>query len=255
MKLTLAEKLFSRMNKELLINELNQKLKEISSKINVNYRIVGFNEKNWIKIEINGEDVEVFQELIKLKFGLAKTDLKELRIGDICKGFIVNSGKIDYGLYVDIGLIYPISNNAFYPLSTARSQLAYGKQLPMKEIINMYCLYDGFPLKVRITFIDYLRGNVEVELLGSQEDSLKNMINSYFERILIFDVFEKQILKVLRLTDVEKYIASIEQLSLSTFMLVCKLGINSQDIISRINSQLKNSRIYALKPSINKFKV
>jgi hypothetical protein len=254
MKLTIAEKLPSRINGESLLHELNKKLKEISSGINVSYRIIGFNEKNWIKAEVIGEDAEVFQELIKIKFGLAKTNLKELKIGDICKGFITNSEKINNGISIDIGLTYP-SKDAFYPLYTARSQLADGKKLSMKEIIETYCLYDGFPLKVRITLIDHSNGNVEVELLDTQEDYLKNMINSPFERVLIFDTLEEQISKVFKLIDVERDIAYIEQLGLSMFILVCKLGINSQSLILKISSLLKSSRIYALKPLINKFKV
>jgi hypothetical protein len=254
MKLTIAEKLPSRISRELLLHELNKKLKEISSGINASYRIIGFNEKNWIKAEVVGEDAEVFQELIKIKFGLAKTNLKELKVGDVCKGFITNSERIDHGIYIDIGLTYP-GKDAFYPLYTARSQLVDGKKLSMREIIGMYCLYDCFPLKVRITLIDYSNGNIEVELLGTQEYYLKNMINSPFERVLIFDVLEEQISKVFKLTDVERDIASIEQLGLSMFILVCKLGTNSQSIISKISSLLRSSRIYALKPLINKFKV
>jgi len=248
MKFIIAEKLTSRVSSSLLLHALDKELKEISSGINISYRIIGFNERNWIKVEAIGEDVEVFQELIKIKFGLAKTNLNELKIGDICKGFIMDDKSIENGINVDIGLINPISKNAFYPLHTIRAQLANGKSLNIKEIINKYCLYDGFPIKVRITSIDYENGNVEVELLNDQAEYLKSIISFPFEKVLIFDVFKDQLLKVLKSTYVEKDIASIKQISLSTFILVFKLEVNSLRIVSKISQLLKGSRIYVLRP-------
>ncbi|MEM2896337.1 MAG: DUF2110 family protein [Candidatus Bathyarchaeia archaeon] len=247
MKFTIAEKLAPRISPKALLNALSNELKEISSGIDASYRIVGFNEKNWIKVEITGEDVEVFRELIGIKFGFAKTNLNDLRIGDVCKGFVTNGKGVEDGILMDIGLVHPVRKDAFYPLLTARAQLAEGKGLSIKEVIDRYCLYEGFPLRLRVTSIDYGDGSTEVELLNTQEDYLKSILNSPLEKVLIFDAFKEQILKALKLTDIEREIASIEQLGLTVFILVCKLGTNSSGIISRIGSLLRGSRIYALK--------
>jgi hypothetical protein len=84
---------------------------------------------------------------------LAPISFEKLRLSSELRGRIVDSGKVGYGLYVDIGVSSPEIVDALIPLHTLRKQLVEDKKLSIHKIIEAFCLYDNLPLKVKFLYI------------------------------------------------------------------------------------------------------
>ncbi len=148
MKTVLSEKLDPTPSREGL-QELESDLEEISSGLQIRIGKMEAGAGGWISIDYNGEDSEVFTEILKNHYGLAPVQFSKLELGDTYRGFIVNSGEVGYGLYLDLGILSPQRVDGLYPLYRMRAQLADGWVQSLRQIARRFCLHDGLPLKVR----------------------------------------------------------------------------------------------------------
>ena len=228
------------------LRHLNDLLDNVASGLRVRHRIVGLTERGLVKIEIGGDDEEAFRETIHRRFGIAQVDLSNLEPSDICRGFIIDSGKVGYGLYVDVGILTPKPIDGLYPLHSIRAQLAEGQQLPIRQIINKYRLYDDFPLEVRIVKLG--EGRVEVELSDRQRESISEWNVLPFDRVIIFHAFPDDLQSAITSSSVERDLARVESLSLTTHLLTCKIGTEAPGIIAKLGSHLKGSRLFSFRP-------
>jgi len=228
------------------LRDLNELLKELASGLHVRHRIVGLTERGLIKLEIGGEDEDAFREMIHRRYGIAPIDLSNLELSDICRSFIIDSGKIGYGLYVDIGVLKPKLIDGLYPLHSIRAQLTEGQQLPIRQIIDKYHLYDDFPLEVRI--VELKEGKVEVELSDRQHESITEWSALPFDRVIIYHALLNDLQSAIRSLSVERDFAKVESLSLTTHLLTCKIGTEAPGIIAKLGSHLKGSRLLSFRP-------
>ena len=65
--------------------------------------------------------------------------------------FLVFSGKSKEELDVDFGVFSPQVTDAVVSGKQLCAQLADGKNIPLPELLDLFCLYDNVPLEVRIT--------------------------------------------------------------------------------------------------------
>ncbi len=225
---------------------LNDLLKDLSSGLHVTHRIVGLTERGLIKLEISGDDEEAFREIIRRRSGIAPVDLSNLELSDILRGFIVDSGKVGYGLYIDIGILTPKPIDGLYPLHSIRAQLIEGQQLPIREIINKYSFYDDFPLEVRIVRLE--GGKVEVELSDRQRESIAEWNDLPFDRVVIYHALPNDLQSAIRSSGIERDLAGVESLSLTTHLLTCKIGTQAPGIIAKLGPHLKGGRLFSFRP-------
>jgi len=203
-------------------------------------------ERGLIKLEISGDDEEAFCEIIRRRFGIAPVDLSNLEPGDICRGFIIDSGKVGYGLYIDIGVLTPKPIDGLYPLHSIRAQLVEGRQLPIRQIINIYHFYDDFPLEVRIVRLK--QGKIEVELSDRQRESITEWSALPFDRVIIYHALPDDLQSAIRSSSVERDLAKVENLSLTTHLLTCKIGTEAPGIVAKLGLHLKGSRLFSFRP-------
>jgi len=225
---------------------LDDLLKDVASGLHVRHRIVGLTERGLIRLEISGDDEEAFREIIHRRFGLAPVDLSNLELGDICRGFIIDSGKVGYGLYIDIGIMTPKPIDGLYPLHSIRAQLVEGRQLPIRQIINKYHFYDDFPLEVRIAKLK--EGKMEVELSDRQRESITEWSALPFDRVIIYHALPDELQSAIKSSSVERDLARVENLSLTTHLLTCKIGTQAPGIVAKLGSHLKGIRLFSFRP-------
>jgi len=225
---------------------LNDLLKDLASGLHVRHGIIGLTERGLIKLEINGDDEEAFREIIHLRSGIAPVDLSNLEPSDICRGFITDSGKVGYGLYVDIGILAPKLTDGLYPLHSIRAQLVEGRQLSIRQIIDKYHFYDDFPLEVRITKLK--EGRVEVELSDRQRESIAEWSALPFDRVIVYHILPNDLQSALKSSSVERDLARVESLSLTTHLLTCKIGTQAPGIVAKLGSHLRGSRLFSFRP-------
>ena len=221
-------------------------LKDIASGLHVTHRIIGLTERGLIRLEIKGDDEEAFCEIIQRRSGIAPVDLSNLELSDICRGLIVDSGKVGYGLYVDIGIVKPKPIDGLYPLHSIRAQLVEGRQLPIRQIIDKYHFYDDFPLEVRIA--ELKDGKIEVELSDRQRESITEWSTLPFDRVIIYHALPDELQSAIESSSLERDLARVESLSLTTHLLTCKIGTQAPGIIAKLGAHLKGSRLFSFRP-------
>src|SRR2546427_1979435 len=118
--------------------------------------------QEWLEVRAKGEDADAFLNLLKNKFEEAPRQASKIERWDVRRGFLVGSGRVGFGVYVDLGITEPTRKDVLYPLHRMRAQLADGAITPCREILEENGLADDFPVKVLVTEIDGERFTVEL---------------------------------------------------------------------------------------------
>src|SRR5438132_5389013 len=138
--------------------------------------------QQWLQVRARGEDAETFLNLLKEKFGEAPVLRSKVERWDVRRGFITGSGRVGFGVYVDIGILQPTRKDALYPLHRMRAQLSDGALKSSGEILQEHGLLDYFPVDVIVT---HSHGeNVTVELADKSRDLLIWWRKLLFDRVI-----------------------------------------------------------------------
>src|SRR5215467_1899361 len=92
--------------------------------------------KNWLDVKAAGDDAEAFINVLRNRFSTIPVQLSKVEKWDLARGNVVGSGKVGFGVYVDLGIFEPVARDSLYPLHRMRAQLADGVTKPCREIIE-----------------------------------------------------------------------------------------------------------------------
>jgi hypothetical protein len=246
MKTVLSEKLEPLAHRAGL-QELESDLGEISSGLHIQIGKIEAGAGGWISIDYDGEDSEVFTEILKSHYGLAPVQFSNMELGDTYRGFIVNSGEVGYGLYLDLGILSPQRVDGLYPLHRMRAQLADGWGQSLRQIARRFCLHDGLPLKVRIEGFENA-GKVTLALTDRQESYFKDWERYPFDRLVVLGSTINSVHRAIERTGLAKDIVRVERLSLASTILICKLGTQAPGVISELGPHLAATKLYSYIP-------
>lgn len=230
------------------IYSLQHVLTHIHGNLNAQFKVVGLTERHWIQLDVSGEDRDVFTHLLDREFGLAPISITNVSSTSTLRGKIIDSGKVGYGLYIDIGISEPSFVDALFPLYKMRSQLVHGRTLSARQIIDLYSLYDCLPLTVRISSINPITNKIEVELSTRQMEIFKIWISSRLDRVIVVGVTKRHIKNAITQTKHQRDVVQIENLGLLEHAVVCKLGTEAPGLISELGPNLTEARLYAFRP-------
>jgi len=247
MKTVLSEKIEEPLLREGL-QELESELKEVSSGLNVKIE-AATTEGGWVSLKYEGEDSEVFTEVLARDYGLAPVQLRNLELGNTYRGFITDSGRVGYGLYVDIGVLSPTRRDGLYPLHRMRAQLADGAAQPLRQITRRFCLYSGLPINVRIEELEGA-GRIGLALTDRQESNFKDWEKYPFDRVVVIGSLPSKVRRSIRRVGLDKDVVKVERLSLTSSVLTCKLGTEAPGVISKLGPQLATAKLYPFIPSV-----
>ena len=245
MELTLLERIPQGRDRKFQ-GALEKKLQELSSGLVVNLKVMGLSRGGMPRLQVSGEDEEAFLEILRRSFGLAPKNTQDLLDQPIRKGFIQRILEQENVLLIDIGL-EDQSLRAVLGAESLRAQLFDGVHIPLRSMVTRCGLLRDFPLEVRVLSCNG-SGSIEVELSDRERDLLNEWRCLPFDRIIIQNSLESEIIEAVRRAGLERDIAGLENLSFTTHSLVCKLGTDGQGLVRRLGSQLEAVRLFVFHP-------
>jgi len=201
--------------------------------------------QQWLQVRARGDDAETFLNLLKEKFGEAPVLRSKVERWDVRKGFLTGSGRVGFGVYIDIGILEPTRKDALYPLHRMRAQLSDGALKSSREILQENALADYFPVDVIVT---ELQGeNVTVELADRTRDQLLRWNKLLFDRVIAAGIDRDYAEKIVQSANLGLDIIKIDTLSLLVQCLVCKLDTDAPGVIAKIGNRLRGVELTAFK--------
>jgi len=193
--------------------------------------------QQWLEVRARGDDAETFLNLLKEKFGEAPVLHSKVERWDVRRGFITGSGRVGFGVYVDIGILEPTRKDALYPLHRMRAQLSDGALKSSREILQENGLLDYFPVDVIVT---QLQGeNVAVELADKSRDLFIWWRKLLFDRVIAAGIDRDYAEKTVKSANLGLDVIKIETLSLLVQCLVCKFDTDAPGVIAKIGNRLR----------------
>jgi hypothetical protein len=242
MKLTLLEHQTTSTSKNFqarLAEELGRLKGELDAAVSLHIR----SSSGWVQVEIAGEDSEIVTQLITNKFALAHTDLNDIEPQRNYQAEII--GTSGRGLNFDVGLGSG-HIECVVPTSNLNAQLTDGKNMPLRHVVECYCLYPGMKIGVRIA------GKTDQEIEGWLADSfidrLDDWIKTGLDRILAFECFRKEAESSILKTHLTRDIIAVDPLGLTVQSIVCKLGTDAVGLIPKLGQILRNQSLKPFQP-------
>ncbi|MFH0748904.1 MAG: DUF2110 family protein [Candidatus Bathyarchaeota archaeon] len=244
--LTLLEKLYG-PEEALSQNAFQEILTDFTSGLDAEVAFVGKNSRNWIQVESSGSDTKVAINYLRQRFGLVPS-LHDIPASIVIKGKIVDSAKVGYGLYVDIGVSNTSPVDVLIPLHRLRSHIVDGKKLSLREIVDVFCLHDNFPLSILLLKTNVDGNKMWAEPSDKQVEMFKNWQSTYLDRVIVLGSYRDQISLALERSGIKRDIAKIDELGFLEYALLCKLGTDAPGIIKVLGKFLPGVSLYAFSP-------
>ncbi|MCX6659901.1 MAG: DUF2110 family protein [Candidatus Bathyarchaeota archaeon] len=248
MKTILSEKLELYLHQEGT-QELETELRKICVGLEVNVKKIAMTDDGWASVEYEGEDSEVLTEILGREYGVAPVHSSKLKLGDIYRGFVVDSGRVGYGLYLDIGIFSPFKRDGLYPLHRMRSQLVDGNIQSLGQITRRFCLHDGLPLNVRIEDLDG-SGRITLALTDRQDSHFRDWERCPFDRVVVIGSSLSRVSGTIRRSGLDKDVIKTDRTSLVSNILTCKLGTEAPGVVAKLGPRLGKVKLYPFIPRV-----
>jgi hypothetical protein len=201
--------------------------------------------QEWLRVRARGDDADAFLNLLIEKFGEAPVHHSRVERWDVRKGFITGSGRVGFGVYVDLGINEPIRKDALYPLHRMRAQLSDGVAKSSRDILQQNALADYFPVSVTVTELEGEK--VSVELADETRERFLWWKRLPFDRVIAIGIGREEAEKAVQSAKLGFDVIKVESLSLLVQCLVCKMDTEAPGIIARIGGRLRGVGLAAFR--------
>ncbi|MFW9923472.1 MAG: DUF2110 family protein [Candidatus Thorarchaeota archaeon] len=216
--------------------------------LNVTLNSIILDESDFITVTLSGEDEIAAANYLKSLYGESK-NLEEISVGDTLTGYICSSGKVGFGLFVDIGIKEPYVLDALIPLFTLRKQLMNDKIVPARKIIGLFGLIDNLPVEITIEEKSIGLKKVEARFSDEQIARFDKWIDEGLDKLIVLGAFDDTINEVLETSEHEKDIIEIETIGWRENVLTCKFNTSAKGLIPIIGRLLPKVRLEIFSPS------
>ncbi|NHJ32566.1 MAG: DUF2110 family protein [Asgard group archaeon] len=245
-KLKLMTKLYTKKKENFIL--LKRNIEDNIKDLDVNISSIIFEDDGFVNVTLEGEDELAAYNYLDSLYGKS-IDLGVLKEGDTVKGYICSSGKVGFGVFVDIGIKEPYRVDALLPLFSLREQLVEGKTFPVRKIIKMYGLIDNFPIEITMQKVSIGTKKAEAKLSEKQVETFEKWKEEGLDRLLILGAFEDEIESALKRSNHSKDIIAIENLGWMENIITCKFNTNAKGLIPAIGKILQKARFEIFSPS------
>lgn len=197
------------------------------------------------EIVIKGPEEVFVHNILKKEVGLIQ-DYEDLKIGEKLQGNLKNPGKVGFGIFVDCGIMNPLTD-VLISLHSLRKQLCGGNKLPARKIIKVYDFIDNFPVFLKIIEIDKSKKEIYGEFDQRTLDLFKRIVDEKIDAIFISGATKNQIKKAIERKGHFKDVISVKRFGFLEHIALLKEGTQAPGIISRIGPSLRNVKISAMR--------
>ena len=230
------------------VETLRQNLRSMTVGLEAQISLVGQTERGWARVEVSGNDEEVAQNYLRQRLGVAPRTVEELKSRAAVKGQAIDTGRVGYGLYVDVGLTQHPYVDALIPLHTLRSQIADGSETSFQMILGTFGITDNFPLSLRLSKTEQTASSIEAEFTDQQISTFEQWVADGLDRVLAFGISATDIQEGITATGLRRDIVRVDPLGLFEQSLLCKLGTDGAGIIGRLGRYLRGIPLSLFSP-------
>ena len=217
--------------------------------LNVQLRFAGTTDRGWIKLDVFGDDEAAALSVLDREFGLAPGVLDKLEKFSFMKGKVIFSNKSANDLHVDLVTVSQKVLEATVSEKSLQAQLADGKEVPLKKLVELFCLYDNLPLKIKIYEDANMRSEtVKAQLSEMQLSLFHKWIRFRFDRLIILGSIFHDVERAVKLSRLSRDIIKIESLGVLEQVVLCKLGTDAVGLIPKLGRYLKSSVLVPFSP-------
>jgi hypothetical protein len=217
--------------------------------LNVQLSFAGTTDRGWIQLEVSGEDETAALSLLDREIGLAPVSLDNLKRFSVMQGKVVFSSKSEKELYVDLGIFSPKTSDAVVSGKRLCAQLADGKEVPLQQLVEVFCLYDNMPLEVKIIQgVEGANKNLEAGLSEAQFSLFSRWVRCRFDRLIILGSLFYDVERAVKLSRHSRDIIKTESLGVLEQVVLCKLGTDAVGLIPKLGRYLKSAVLVPFSP-------
>jgi hypothetical protein len=209
----------------------------------------GTTDRGWVQIDVSGEDETAALSFLDLEIGLAPVSSDKIRKFSVFRGKVVFSGKSEKELLVDFGVFSPKVCDAVLPVQRLRAQLADAQDVPLQKLVELFCLYDNFPLEVKVVNdIEEQLKTVEVMLSEKQVSLFNDWVRHRFDRLIILGALSSDVERTVKLSRHNRDIIRVESLGILEHVILCKLGTDAVGLVPKLGRFLPDTVLVPFSP-------
>jgi hypothetical protein len=243
--ITLLEKVYGPFKPQTF----QTKLTSLCKGLLVKAEIIGKTNRGWLRVRLIGEDQKAAIEFLKREIGLAPENIAKVKKFSTFKGKVISIDEREEKLIVDIGVESPHTCDAAIPLERLQAQLANGKKLSLRQLTQLFCLYNHMPLHLKIIEdAKPAHKQVTAELSEAQISKFNQWMYSNLERLIILGVTEAQLKHAIKISGHKRDIIKTETLGLLEHTVLCKLGTNAVGLTPKLGPFLHAATLIPFNP-------
>ncbi len=198
------------------------------------------------EITISGLEENFIVNILKKEIGSIQ-NFKDISVGKIYRGNLIEVGKVGFGIFVDCAILNP-QVDVLVNLHTLREQLCEGNERSLKEIIDAYNFINHFPIDVKITVVDSVNNKLLGELAPKTMEFFNKILKENLEGVFLSGETKGQFKKALTKKGHFRDIITVKRYGFLENLVLLKEGSNAPGIIAHIGNELRNCKLSAIRP-------
>ncbi len=218
--------------------------------LKIRLSFAGTTERGWIQLDVSGEDETAALSFLDHRIGLGPVSCNALKKFSIFQGKVIFSSKSEDELIVDLG--FSETYDAVVSKKQLCAQLADGKEVPFRNLVELFCFYDNLPLEVKIVKgVKDERKTVEAILSEQQINLFRGWVNSRFDRLIILGALFSEVEHAVKTSRHSRDIIKTESLGVLEQVVLCKLGTDAVGLIPKLGRYIKSAVLVPFSPKKN----
>ena len=222
---------------------LQKEFERLKGDLAASVKLDDFSRSGWARVAITGEDAEIMTELISNKFGLAASKPEDITVPGTHQTEII--GINEANLQLEIG-VESRNLRCMIPSTHLTAQLADGKAMQVKQLVDYYCLYPSVRISARVT--STFPHGLEAWLSDQYIANLTNWVTTGLDRILVFDCYKDEAEAAVLRAHLHRDVVAIESITLTLQSITCKLGTDAVGLIPKLGHVLRKQRLAPFLP-------
>jgi hypothetical protein len=222
------------------LGTISEVLKSDVEGLRVDLKVRGLSFPGWVQVAVSGEDEKTATNYLAHEFGECPERLESLRRFSSVRGRMMAVDMSAAEVRVDIGVLAPLIE-AKVSLSRLQAQLADGRKVGLKKLVELFGFCEGLPLAVKVLNVSVEEGRVDGMLTEEQVSLYKNWTKSFLDRLVVIGASVNEVRSALRRAECDRDVADLESLGLLECAVVCKLGTDAVGLIPKVGGQLRRA--------------